>query len=197
MHVARTSRLARLQPRRTAARHRGDTAILTYATIAAGEPASTAAITNHYLTQTLPKEAADLARYYTQGTPGPQSGEALADLRQDMHPLVAKGLGIEPERPLTKEEIGALLAGRRADGKKIEGKRYSAVREYTDPKTGEKKEKVPLGAVDFTLTPDKSVSVAWAFAAPARAGRHPPGAPRRGAGGPGLSRASYRAGRQG
>ena len=94
-------------------------------------------------------------------------GDAAAELRRDLHPLAAKGLGVDPERPLTREEIGALLAGRRADGKKIAGKHYSTLREYTDPKTGVKKESIPLGAVDFTLTPDKSVSVAWAFAAPA------------------------------
>ena len=51
--------------------------------------------------------------------PGPQPGEAAVDLRHDLHPLVAKGLGLDPERTPTREEIGAMLAGRRADGKKI------------------------------------------------------------------------------
>jgi TrwC relaxase len=117
----------------------------------------------------LPKEVSDLARYYTQGTqmPGPQPGEAAVDLRHDLHPLVAKGLGLDPERAPTREEIGAMLAGRRADGKKIEGKHYPEVRTVTDKRTGQTKELIPIGAYDFTLTPDKSVSVAWAFAAPA------------------------------
>ena len=84
-----------------------------------------------------------------------------------MHPLVAKGLGLHPERPLTREEIGALLAGRKADRKKIEGKRYPELQIVTDKRTGQTKELIPIGAYDFTLTPDKSVSVAWAFAAPA------------------------------
>ena len=89
--------------------HPGHAAILTFATIAAGEPASTAAITNHYLTQTLPKEVSDLARYYTQGTqmPGPQAGEAAVDLRHDLHPLVAKGLGLDPERAPDAEKKSA------------------------------------------------------------------------------------------
>ncbi|WP_132294154.1 MULTISPECIES: MobF family relaxase [Roseicella] len=94
-------------------------------------------------------------------------GEAAAQPRRDMHPLVAKGLGIDPEQPLTRQQINALLVGLRTDGEVIEGKHYSTLREYTDPKTGETKEKIPLGSVDFTLTPDKSVSVAWAFAVPA------------------------------
>lgn len=199
--------------------------MLTYATIAAGEPASTGAITNHLLTHTLPKAVSDLARYYAKGADTPERrdvaemaervadgrlaySEALdglmladlrrggdasseteerlgtrladatfalqeglappaAELRRDMHPLVAEGLGVDPERAPTAEEIGALLAGRRADGGKIEGKHHSVLRGYTDPKTGRKKEKIPLGAVDFTLTPDKSVSVAWALAVPA------------------------------
>ena len=132
----------RCHAEQAAARHPGHAAILTYATIAAGEPASTAAITSHYLTQTLPKEVSDLARYYTQGAEIPERrglrelGDAAAELRRDLHPLAAKGLGVDPERPLTQEEIGALLAGRRADGEKIAGKHYSTLREYTDPKTG-------------------------------------------------------------
>ena len=123
----------------------GRAAILTFATIAAGEPASTVAITNHYLTQTLPKEVSDLARYYTQGTqmPGPQAGEAAVDLRHDLHPLVAKGLGFDPERAPTREEIGAILAGRQADGKKIEGKHYPELRTVTDKRTGQTKELIP------------------------------------------------------
>lgn len=199
--------------------------MLTYATIAAGDPSSTGAITRHLLTQTLPKEVSDLARYYATGTGTPEDravaelaqavaegglrysealdellrddlargGEAdlgteerlgrrladaasailegrekpAAELRHDLHPLVARGLGVDPTRPPDEQEVAALLAGRRADGKAIAGKHYATYRQYTDPRTGQTKEKVPLGAVDFTLTPDKSVSVAWAFAAPA------------------------------
>src|SRR3954468_16985630 len=144
--------------------------MLTYATIAAGSPSDAAPMANHLLTQTLPQEVADLARYYTHeaGT-GPDG----AGPRPDMHPIVAQGLGIDATRNLSRDEINALLAGRRADGAKIEGKQYSKLREYKDPKTGELKEKVPLGSVDFCLSPDKSVSVAWAFGTPAeRAGIH-------------------------
>jgi hypothetical protein len=138
--------------------------LLTFAKIAGGSPSGMGPMTRHMLAQTVPREVADLARYYTQGM---EIGENEALPRRDMHPIVAAGLGVDPDRPVTMEQINALLAGRRADGEKIEGKHYSVLRRYTDEKTGEMKEKVPIGAVDFCLTPDKSVSVAWAFATPA------------------------------
>jgi TrwC relaxase/AAA domain/CHC2 zinc finger len=135
-----------------------------FAKIAGGSPSSMGAMTKHMLTQSVPKEVADLSRYYTREN---ELGENEARLRRDMHPLVAKGLGVDPEKPVGMDEINALLAGRRADGEKIEGKEYSELREYKDPKTGETKTKVPIGSVDFCMTPDKSVSVAWAFSSPA------------------------------
>ena len=169
--------------------------MLTYSTIAAGTPADAQAMTNHLLTQTLPREVADLARYYTRGMAAgaaedckvdeearlgerpPQAvqrrdfedayGTPVAEPRRDMHLLVVRGLGLDPDRGVTRDEINALLAGRRADGGKIEGKHYAVARTVTDRRSGEAKDLVPIGSVDFCLTPDKSVSVAWAFARPA------------------------------
>lgn len=138
--------------------------MLTFGTIAGGSPSSMAPMTKHMLTQTVPREVADLARYYTQEM---EVGQDEALPRRDMHPIVAKGLGINPDKPVTMDQINALLAGRRADGEKIDGKHYSKHRTYTESKTGEVKQKVPIGAVDFCFTPDKSVSVAWAFGTPA------------------------------
>ena len=138
--------------------------MLTFATVAAGKPSGMAPLTRHMLTQTVPKEVADRGRYYTRGM---ELGVDQAMMRQDIHPLVAKGLGVDPTRPVGISEINTLLAGRRADGEKIEGKRYLEARAYVDPKTGLNKKKIPIGSVDFCLTPDKSVSVAWAFAEPA------------------------------
>jgi hypothetical protein len=40
------------------------------------------------------------------------------------------------------------------------------VRETTDERTGERTFSTPIGSYDFCPTPDKSVSVAWAFAPP-------------------------------
>jgi hypothetical protein len=135
--------------------------MLTFATVAAGKPSGMAPLTRHMLTQTVPREVADMDRYYTRGL---ELGVDQAMMRQDMHPLVAPGLGVDPTCPVGVSEINALLAGRRADGEKIEGKRYLDAREYIDRRTGLSRKKIPIGSVDFCLTPDKSVSVAWAFA---------------------------------
>lgn len=138
--------------------------MLNFAKIAGGAASSMGGMTKHMLTQSVPNEVAEISIHYTREN---QIGENEARLRRDMHPLVAKGLGVDPEKPVGFNEISALLSGHRADGKKIEGKTYSEFREYTDSKTGETKTKVPIGSVAFCLTPDKSVSVAWAFATPA------------------------------
>ena len=57
--------------------------MLTFATVAAGKPSSMAPLTKHMLTQTVPKEVADLGRYYTRGM---ELGVDEAMMRQDMHP---------------------------------------------------------------------------------------------------------------
>lgn len=89
----------------------------------------------------------------------------LAVVRQDAHPLALQGLGIAPDGILTNDEINALLAGRRADGELIDGKHYAVEQRLpVDPKTGEVRYSTPIGSFDFSVTPDKTVSVAWAFA---------------------------------
>jgi hypothetical protein len=96
----------------------------------------------------------------------------LAIVRPDIHPLAAAGLGIDPGGLLNRDEINALLAGRRTDGERVEGKHYAAERRLpVDPKTGEQRVSTPIGSYDFCPTPDKSVSVAWAFAPPAEQAR--------------------------
>ena len=57
--------------------------MLTYSTIAGGAPADAQAMTNHLLTQTLPRAVADLARYYTRGmAPGTAEDRAMAELAE-------------------------------------------------------------------------------------------------------------------
>ena len=91
----------------------------------------------------------------------------VAVIRPDLHPLAASGLGIDADGLLSKGQISALLAGRRADGELIAGKHYAKVRSLpVNPKTGERNLSYPIGSYDFCPTPDKSVSVAWAFANP-------------------------------
>jgi len=49
-------------------------------------------------------------------------GHSTAEPRRDMHPRLAALLGLDPHRAPTAEEIGHVLAGRRADGEEIAGR---------------------------------------------------------------------------
>ena len=155
-----------------------------FASIQGGAPASVGALTDHLLNLTLNPEHGRVADYYARtGRPlseeertaglfraeeGP-SVESVAVLRPDLHPIVARGLSIEQGSPLTREQVNGLLAGRRADGEKVVGKVYAKARSLgIDPRTGEQRTSAPIGSYDFCPTPDKSVSVAWAFAEPAQ-----------------------------
>ena len=111
----------------------------------------------------LAKRLADLAMRIQEGL----ENAPVAVIRPDLHPLAASGLGIDADDILSREQISALLAGRRADGDLIAGKHYAKVRSLpVNPKTGERNLSYPIGSYDFCPTPDKSVSVAWAFANP-------------------------------
>lgn len=89
----------------------------------------------------------------------------LAIVRPDADPRALAGLGIEADGLLSRDEINALLAGRRADGELVEGKEYAEERQLpVNPKTGEERYSTPIGSYDFCPTPDKTVSVAWGFA---------------------------------
>jgi hypothetical protein len=150
-----------------------------FAKIVGGSPSSVAALGKHLLTHTLPADQANVAAYYHRGMKsgvddvysiGPDGvrGEPTAVVRPDMHPLVAKGLGISLDKPLGLDGVNALLAGRQANGKQIEGKIYAKERAgRVNPKTGEKTLSTPIGSYDFCPSPHKSVSVAWAFASDA------------------------------
>jgi hypothetical protein len=116
--------------------------------------------------------AADYQAEAAVDPPAVDPNAPLAVIRQDLHPAAALGLGISPSRRLANTEIDALLAGRRADGDRIRGKKYAIERQLpVDPKTGEKRHSGPIGSYDFCPTPDKSVSVAWAFASPVEQAR--------------------------
>lgn len=114
------------------------------------------------------KRLADLAHRVREGL----ADAPVAVVRPDTHPLALAGLGIEVDGLLSRAEINALLAGRSADGELIEGKHYAKERRLPDnPKTGEDRLSQPIGSYDFCPTPDKSVSVAWAFAPPVERAR--------------------------
>jgi conjugative relaxase-like TrwC/TraI family protein len=77
-----------------------------------------------------------------------EQASTTAEPRADMHPRLAARLGIDPCRSLSAEELANLLAGRRTDGREIDG--------ASKPKT--------ISFVDCCFSADKSVSLAWAFA---------------------------------
>jgi hypothetical protein len=88
----------------------------------------------------------------------------LAVVRPDTEAGVLLGLGIRPGMLLNESEINNLLAGRRADGEFVDGKHYAVERALpVDKRTGQRKWSTPIGSYDFCATPDKSVSVVWAF----------------------------------
>lgn len=96
----------------------------------------------------------------------------LAMVRPDISAGVMLGLGLEPNMILTNEETTNLLAGRRVDGEQIEGKHYAVERQLpVDRRTAMRKWSTPIGSYDFTVTPDKSVSVVWAFSGPVQRAR--------------------------
>jgi conjugative relaxase-like TrwC/TraI family protein len=115
------------------------------------------------LEERVSRRLANMAERIREGL----EGAPVAVIRPDLHPLAADGLGIDPDALLSKDQINALLAGRRSDGELVEGKHYAKARDLpVNPKTGERERSLPIGAYDFCPTPDKSVSVAWAFAGP-------------------------------
>lgn len=140
--------------------------------IVGGTASSVASLGEHLWNQTLAKRQADVAAYYHRGM-DPGTAEAKINdfapvLRTDMHPIAADGLGIDRQRDMTPAEVNGLIAGRNAQGGLIDGKKYAKVRDRGfDPKTGEHLTSTPIGSYDFCPSPDKSVSVAWAFAPPA------------------------------
>ena len=52
----------------------------------------------------------------------PDRSSATATPRRDMHPKLARRLGIDPHRGLKPDEVACLLNGQRADGGAIDGR---------------------------------------------------------------------------
>ena len=66
--------------------------------------------------------AGQLAKAAAQADTGRDYSSATATPRRDMHPALARRLGINPHRGLRPGEIAYLLNGQRADGGDIEGR---------------------------------------------------------------------------
>jgi len=83
------------------------------------------------------------------------------NLREDTHPALLKILKIPRDRALSENEIAHLMNATTTRGENIEGKTYSQYKEKLKDGTTYS---LPVGFIDLTWTPDKSVSLAWAFA---------------------------------
>ena len=99
------------------------------------------------VTASSPSAAMPLARHLAS----PEATVEPATLRPDTPSHLAEVTGMDAGKALTMREVACLLAGRTIEGKRIEGRRY---------------QENGVSAFDFILTPDKSVSVAWAFGSP-------------------------------
>lgn len=112
-------------------------------------------------------DAAWSAAFYQadiRANPEATDDRSMAVVRPDLDPAVALGLGINITRQLSRDEISALLVGRRTDGELVEGKKYSRERLLpVDRRTNERKWSTPIGSYDFTVSPAKSISVAYTF----------------------------------
>ena len=63
-----------------------------------------------------------LAAAITEAATLPDRSSATATPRRDMHPMLARRLGIDPHRGLKPDEVACLLNGQRADGGAIDGR---------------------------------------------------------------------------
>jgi conjugative relaxase-like TrwC/TraI family protein len=102
--------------------------VLTYRLGAEGRLSGARAMAQHVMEVTLPPELAAVAAYYSR-TPGVDPtdpavfGVTHPVVRADINPRVADLLGLDPRRPLTGDQLSQILAGRRADGESIPGRR--------------------------------------------------------------------------
>jgi hypothetical protein len=117
---------------------------------------------DHLLERTLPEEARQLAAHYQQDTGVADYEGTVPRVRADLPPARAMVLGLDPCRTPTRTELVNLVAGYRTDGAKLPG-----VRRYTRYHN-----RASIDYLDFTVSADKSMSLAWAFAATEAAPRH-------------------------
>jgi phage/plasmid primase-like uncharacterized protein len=120
--------------------------------VAAATTASPAMAMATYLTDEANQHelAQKLAAYYDEEMAALVAGVP----RQDMHPLLAEKLGIDPSKGLTKEQIANLLMGNRTDGARIPGKQIQR----------NTQDKVRTAYIDLAFQAPKSFSVALALA---------------------------------
>jgi conjugative relaxase-like TrwC/TraI family protein len=140
--------------------------MLTFRAGAPGGVEQAKAYTAHLLERTLPEDQMALADYYGRRS---SVDEALAEgmgsiprTLEGMTPEVAAAFGVDTSRPLSREEFGNILGGRRADGSALPGHQRE-IRAYKS-KDGEAPERDRTAWMDLCLSAPKKVSLAW-FAA--------------------------------
>jgi hypothetical protein len=129
--------------------------VLTYREAAISHVSTAEFMADHLRERTLPEEARQLAAYYQQDTGVADYEGTVPRVRADLSPAMARVLGLDSRGPPTRTELVNLLAGYRTDGAKLPG-----VRRYTRYHN-----RASIAYLDFTFSADKSVSLAWAFAA--------------------------------
>jgi len=120
---------------------------------------------DHLMEETLSPEAVALGDYYTrnraaelgagpgaEGEPGPEAPQrgTRPQPRRDMHPGLARALGLDPHGIPSVEQVSQVLAGRRADGGELATNEAATARS--------------VSYIDLCFSAPKSVSLAWAFA---------------------------------
>lgn len=103
----------------------------------------------------LSEIASSIAAYYGKALGRAEDAtSALAEPLADMHPEVAKVLGIDTTRAVTEAELANLIRGLRADGAELPGNQRNA--KYSD------RDRVTY--YDFTFTAPKSLSILMGLA---------------------------------
>jgi hypothetical protein len=89
--------------------------------------------------------------------------------RPDMHPHLARAIGIEAGNDVSVPDLANILNGQKADGSELPGSQRGVLKyEATETEDGEKvgKTRYRIAYLDCVFAPHKSVSVGWACASP-------------------------------
>ncbi|MET3695323.1 MobF family relaxase [Methylobacterium goesingense] len=106
------------------------------------------AMVAHLLEPTLPAEMAQVAAYYAR-TPGAASAgpdafnATVPRIREDLDPRLATLLGLDPHQIPDVDALAQLLAGRRADGEPVEGRKQREAMPSLAAETGLATDRLP------------------------------------------------------
>ena len=136
---------------------------------AAGSLAGGKAMAAYLLEQQIDVAAMRSAAYYGQ-TAGVEEAIAAGHgaaplLRPDIDPALADALGLKPAQAIDVDALANILSGRRADGSSLPVQHQNRdVTTYGDNEAEDGKVRHRVAYLDLTLSANKHLSVAWAFA---------------------------------